>query len=95
MSNDDSKFWPFSTTDPGDCYGPGPKGQKNCRADRWRCKCEQKTKDLSVCKCVGIRPLPGGGVSKARKTVRIDLKKKREYQKKLYRPFLKRKRQRR
>ncbi len=83
----ESPFWPFAREDHN---GPGPRGQTNTRADRWRCKCRQLHRDLSVCKCDGIRKLKNGKVSRARKTVRINLRKKREYQKRVYRPYLKR-----
>ena len=84
-----SKFFPFQFSDKS---GPGPMGQVNERADRWRCACKKIHRDLSVCKCRSIRRLKNGKLSRATKTIRINLKKKREYQKKSYRPFLKKKR---
>ena len=83
----DSPFWPFANDERN---GPGPKGQTNVRADRWRCRCKQVHRDLSICRCEGIRRLKNGKLSRAKKTVRINLQRKREYQKKHYRPFLKR-----
>lgn len=87
MAEKRSPYWPFANVRPGECYGPGPKDAKNCRADRWRCKCKQASRDLSICKCVGVRLLKSGKVSKARKTVRINLRKKRAYQRDLLRPY--------
>ncbi len=88
--HEDSPYWPFVNTDPGECYGPGPKGGKNCRADRWKCKCRQVSPNLSICKCRSTRILKNGKLSRARKTVRIDLRKKRAYQRDSLRPFLRR-----
>lgn len=76
----ESKYWPFSGLDPGECYGPGRRGGKNCRADRWRCKCQQVNRDLSICRCQSRVILKNGKLSKQRKTVRINLQKKRERQ---------------
>lgn len=89
---DDSRYWPFSNVDPGECYGPGPKGGKNCRADAWRCKCRKVHRDLSICKCRSTRILKNGKLSRARKTVRIDLRKKRAYQERFLRPRNRRRR---
>jgi hypothetical protein len=79
-NHDDSPYWPFRGMEKNECYGPGRRGGKNCRRDRWRCKCEQLNRDLSVCKCVSTRTLKNGKPSRAKKTVRINLQKKRKRQ---------------
>lgn len=81
-----NKYNPFSHRT---SIGPGPKGQKNRRANRWRCRCEQVSKNESKCVCDGIRT-PKGRVSKARKTFAINLQKKRQYAK-MWRAWKKRK----
>jgi len=59
--------------------GPGPKGQTLERADRWSCDCET-VGHIQTCECKGVKTKTGRP-SKARKTVRNDLRKKKKYRK--------------
>lgn len=77
-------YWPFAKKDRN---GPGPKGRVNKRSDRWSCKCKRESKRWSVCKCVA-RKTAAGRPSRAKKTVRIDLEKKKKYGK-LWRRYTK------
>jgi hypothetical protein len=79
-----TEFYPFKNRK---TTGPGPKGRTNTEAKRWSCKCEKKDAHESICKCVGLRT-KSGRPSKARKTVRINLDKKKKYGK-LYRKWVK------
>jgi invasion protein IalB len=76
-------YWPFKNRK---TIGPGPKGRVTERKDKWACKCERVSKKQSVCKCVSRITKPGK--RPRRKTVRIDLEKKRKYGK-LWRRYTK------
>lgn len=76
-------YYPFAKKDRN---GPGPKGRTNKRADKWSCKCDRESKRWSVCKCIARKAKPGKRLR--RKTVRIDLEKKKKYGK-LWRRYTK------
>ena len=58
--------------------GPGPKGRKTKKRGQWRCDCHVSADGKTqVCECEGVRT-PTGRKSKAHKTVRNDLRKKRK-----------------
>lgn len=78
-----------------DVLGPGPRGQKNVRADDWACKCllsEDRKKTVCTCEGISSRTTKRDGTP-MKKKVKINLAEKRKYQK-VYREWKKKERER-